>query len=71
MKERYQPDLSGRTRESVIRVRMPRNMNNAWRTICKAKGANPCEAIRDLVEREIRMHHQMDDAGPDLIPDDK
>ncbi|WP_165390258.1 hypothetical protein [Thalassococcus sp. S3] len=46
-------------------------MNNAWRTICKAKGANPCEAIRDLVEREIRMHHQMDDAGPDLIPDDK
>ena len=65
MKQRYQADISGKNvGETTTTVKMPLKMKNVWINITKARGQHHREAIRHLIEREIRMHYNMPDPEP-------
>jgi hypothetical protein len=53
------PDLSGKNTETTVTVKMSKKMAGAWLTLCEGRGHNHNAAIRLLVEREIRLAHNM------------
>lgn len=60
------PDLSGSVKETKVTVKLSKNMDTAWKVLCDARGHHHREAVRYLIEREIRMHHNM--PMPDPLP---